>query len=463
MIVASIEQICPDQQEWLEQCELLVKAESLAAIVWVAMQMGLWIARGIVEAELRRRAKVIVEWSKCQQCGHKLQSKGWRERQIETVIGKINWNRRVGRCPKGCRGSLTVPLDEALGIKPNQSSSEELMRLGCLLSVVMPYELASWLLGQWSGLSVSSSTLWNWVQTKGRQAQAELELQLKSQAQGQVVKPDSLSAILAALPLAIAADGVMVPFRPVANTPKGKTQWQEIKIALLTRLGSRINRAGATVPQLLNRRLVAVLGDIDKFIPHIQLEARRQAFESASQVVWLSDGGRGFWRVYHTCFAHCTVAVLDFYHAAGHLWRATAAIFQSPRSADARAWFVRWRHQLRHGQDALVLTSLTRLINTELFAGNSLATLLQVQAYFQRHHHHIRYQHFEQLQLPLGSGMIESACKWLIQQRFKGVGMRWSESGFNHLLILRVAWVNQRFDSLFPLVTLPVQPHSPIP
>jgi hypothetical protein len=58
--------------------------------------------------------------------------------------------------------------------------------------------------------------------------------------------------------LAIAADGVMVPFRPVANTPKGKTQWQEIKIALLTRLGSRINRAGATVPQLLNRRLVAV-------------------------------------------------------------------------------------------------------------------------------------------------------------------------------------------------------------
>jgi hypothetical protein len=62
----------------------------------------------------------------------------------------------------------------------------------------MPYELASWRLGQWSGLSVSSSTLWNWVQTKGKQAQAELELQLQSQAQGQVVKPDPLSAILAA-------------------------------------------------------------------------------------------------------------------------------------------------------------------------------------------------------------------------------------------------------------------------
>ncbi len=46
--------------------------------------------------------------------------------------------------------------------------------------------------------------------------------------------------------------------------------------------------------------------------------------------------------------------------------------------------------------------------------------------------------------------LVESACKWLIQQRFKGVGMRWSEAGFNHLLHLRLAWVNQRFDSFFP-------------
>jgi len=30
----------------------------------------------------------------------------------------------------------------------------------------------------------------------------------------------------------------------------------------------------------------------------------------------------------------------------------------------------------------------------------------------------------------------------------QGVGMRWSEDGFNHLLHLR-AWVNQRFDNLF--------------
>lgn len=337
------------------------------------------------------------------------------------------------------------------------------MRLGCLLSLVMPYELASWILGQWSGRSVSSQTLWNWVQAKGKQAEAELSEQLQRQAAGETPPVEALDETLAVLPLVIGADGVMVPFRPTAKTPKGKTKWQEIKVGVLARLGMRQTQAGENQPQLRQRRVVAMLGNIDAFIPRLQLEARRQALASAPQVIWLSDGGRGFWRVYQTCFAHCAIAVLDFFHAAGHLWRATTALFDDPRSAQSKAWFQRWRHQLRHGQHHQVLTMLTTLINTDVFTGKSLSTLLQVQAYFQRHHQHIRYHRFEQQQIPLGSGMVESACKWLIQQRFKGVGMRWSESGFKHLLALRVAWANQRFDALFPHVPKLVQTHSPKP
>ena len=62
---------------------------------------------------------------------------------------------------------------------------------------------------------------------------------------------------------------------------------------------------------------------------------------------------------------------------------------------------------------------------------------------------HVDYEHFKSLGLPIGSGMVESSCKWLVQQRFKGSGMRWSFSGFDNLLFLRLAWVNQRFDKLF--------------
>lgn len=58
---------------------------------------------------------------------------------------------------------------------------------------------------------------------------------------------------------------------------------------------------------------------------------------------------------------------------------------------------------------------LILLMNTDLFIGEDLITLLQVQAYFQRHYAHIRYQRFDQQHILLGSSMVESDCKWLIQ------------------------------------------------
>lgn len=73
----------------------------------------------------------------------------------------------------------------------------------------------------------------------------------------------------------------------------------------------------------------------------------------------------------------------------------------------------------------------------------------RVRQYLSHHPAHLQYRQFKKQGLPIGSGIVESACKWLIEQRFKGTGVRWGESGFNHLLHLRLACVNGRFDPLF--------------
>jgi len=133
------------------------------------------------------------------------------------------------------------------------------MRLGCLLSLFMPYELANWMLSQWSGFSLSASMLWNWVQLMGSKAQQEIEAQLETQSSGTQMACESISKILAALPLAIFADEVMVPFRPTSKTTKRKVHWREVKVTILARLGKRVSRDKKIIPQLLRRRLVAVL------------------------------------------------------------------------------------------------------------------------------------------------------------------------------------------------------------
>ena len=79
------------------------------------------------------------------------------------------------------------------------------------------------------------------------------------------------------------------------------------------------------VTRLQQRRLVALLGDIDDLQPWLRLEALRQGITTALHVVWISDGARGFWRLFQQCFAHCAIGILDFYHATQHLWKAANA------------------------------------------------------------------------------------------------------------------------------------------
>ena len=166
-------------------------------MVWAAWAMGLWLARGLVEQELDHRAQAPTSWSDCPECGRQLRSKGFRERQLTTCIGMLHWRRRVGRCPGRCRGSQEIPLDVALGISAYQQTSVELERLGCLLSVFVPFALASQLLVQMMGIRVSSSTLWNWVQKRGQQASEHLEAQLQALDGGESIMLESMETAIA--------------------------------------------------------------------------------------------------------------------------------------------------------------------------------------------------------------------------------------------------------------------------
>ena len=429
-------------------------AHSLTALVLAAWQVARVLAVHLIEAVLAERAGRPLSWPPCPVCGASLRSKGFATRQVTSLCGPIRWRRRVGRCPQGCAIPQVAPLDEELGVQPYQQTSGELQSLGCALAVFVPFATAARLLGWYSGDTVSPRAVWCWVQAAGQRAMAHLQEHLEAVAGGHLPTPEPLAAEQAALPLALGADGVMVPFRPEAGAPSGKTRWREIKVGVLARLGQHRTRLGQIVPRLYHRRLVAVLGNLEALTPRLWGEAVLQGILDAPQVVWLSDGGRGLWCLFEARFSGHATGILDFYHAAQNLWKGAAAWLDG-RTTQARRWFAWARHRLRYGMPDGVLADLADALDVEGLPETARDTLRTVYAYLARHREHINYALYKELGLPLGSGMVESACKWLIQQRFKGVGMRWSEDGFNHLLHLRLAWVNGRFDALFVLAQSP--------
>jgi len=244
----------------------------------------------------------------------------------------------------------------------------------------------------------------------------------------------------------------MVPFRPQAKTPEGKTKWREVKVAIFVRLGQVRTRAGKLMPRLHRHRVVAVLGDIDDLSERMWLEGLKQGIKETPQVVWLSDGARGLWRLFDERFQSYTTGVLDFYHAAQNIWSGVK-VWLDGRTTRCQDWFTDARHRLRHGQASDVLDDIKTAAALPGLPASAQQSLTKLYNYLDKHRDHIQYDKLKEMGFPIGSGLVESTCKWLIQQRFKGVGMRWSEDGFNHLLHLRLAWVNGRFDSFFPTST----------
>jgi sigma54-dependent transcription regulator len=89
-MIPLVEQLCQNQPEWEQYRVQMAAAQSLSSIVWIALQMGLFMARQLVQQELERRAAQPTDWGNCVQCGRRLQSKGWQGRSLQTLVGKID-------------------------------------------------------------------------------------------------------------------------------------------------------------------------------------------------------------------------------------------------------------------------------------------------------------------------------------------------------------------------------------
>lgn len=117
-----IEQLVLEDRDWQQLCKNLKAAVTLTALVLTAWQMGQWLARTLVQQYLMERAQAQTNWGKCPVCGTQLRSKGFVKRHLLTLVGSVEWKRRVGRCPQRCPGSHIAPFDAIMGIDAYQLS-----------------------------------------------------------------------------------------------------------------------------------------------------------------------------------------------------------------------------------------------------------------------------------------------------------------------------------------------------
>ncbi len=181
------------------------------------------------------------------------------------------------------------------------------------------------------------------------------------------------------------------------------------------------------------------LGDADVVFGLLEGLLRRLGAHLAAKVVFVSDGAPWIWRrldglVRATGITSDRVTkVLDFWHACEHVMEALKACRNLSESSRT-AVYERLRHQLRHseaGAESVVLELQSLAVGRRSKAvKEALKTLAD-------HLEHMKYLEYESAGLPLGSGVVESAVRRVINQRFKSASLAWRVEQLEALLYLR--------------------------
>jgi len=237
--------------------------------------------------------------------------------------------------------------------------------------------------------------------------------------------------------IVVEMDGGMVPIveADAAQTDrrKGKTlQWKEAKLCLAHAAGSQTLSYGGTLQ-----------GDVDAAGKQLFGCARSAGFGKTTQVHAVGDGAEWIARQVDERFGSQGRYLVDFYHVCDYLGAAATAIH--PEVDAAKAWFSQQKDALKAGQRADVLESLRGHIEA-CEVPDCQAAVRSCYRYLNRRQDQLDYPNALANALPIGSGEIESAHRYIVQKRLKLPGSWWCAANADYMLALRLNRANRQWD-----------------
>lgn len=252
--------------------------------------------------------------------------------------------------------------------------------------------------------------------------------------------------------LQASVDGAMVPLR-------GKGEWAEVKTLAVGHVVATASGPAAVDLSYFSRR-----ADHVTFTRLAAVETHRRGLERAGAVCGVVDGA-DWCQQFFDAHRPDAVRILDFSHAAGYLAQIAQAAF-GPGTAAAAAWLEIQRHTLKHDSSAAapatVLTSIRTLQAAVAarpdgaVAADAIAKCL---AYFEKRRAQLRYAAFQQQGYPIGSGIVESANKLVVEARLKGAGMHWAPEHVDPMVALRTVVCADRWDEAWPQICAQLRQH----
>jgi hypothetical protein len=355
----------------------------------------------------------------CPKCGKAVPVKTHhRVRHLLTAAGELRLSRNYHYC-KPCRHGF-CPRDLELGLPSEGEVSSAMERRILDFGVNTSFEAAA---ERWSvhyPRAISSNLVRRVVDRVGRRAEAaHSELTLQCAA---LPTPEALPRMVV-----VGDDGSMLNTR--------EQGWKEAKVAVVA--ASNGFEQAQTSRELRDARYVAVLGGQGEFRNALAAALAAARADEVGRVVWLGDGAREIWTLASE-LCPFAVQVLDFMHAVQHGAECGRVLLGDDPAASS-LWLTRLRQLLDSSSPEAAIRELMDclpLTSTE----EEVAALDGVIGYYRSNEARMRYAEFRERGLPIGSGIVESAHKHVLQSRMKQAGQRWSLKRARRMARLRAVY-----------------------
>ena len=283
------------------------------------------------------------------------------------------------------------------------------------------------------GLELSESTI-----SRITQGHAKRIFETAPPAQGWPTQAGIDTAII------VEMDGGMVPVVDIDPTQsdkrKGKTlRWQEAKLCLAHPQGSNTLVFGGTL-----------LGNVDTAGQCLFDCAVQAGFGTGTPVHGVGDGARWIADQVENKFGAQGSYLVDLFHVCDYLSAAGKAIVGAEQ--EQKTWLERQKERLKTNQANEVLQELQPHLESPAVQDGD-APVRQCHRYLSNRREQLDYQSAIKRGLPIGSGEIESAHRYVVQQRLKRPGAWWRPHNAQHMLALRLARANRQWGSYWQRIS----------
>jgi hypothetical protein len=248
--------------------------------------------------------------------------------------------------------------------------------------------------------------------------------------------------------LQVSADGAMVPLLG--------GEWAEVKTVVIGVVQPAVEEQGEWVVHTRQPSYFSRLATAEAFQRLALAEMHRRGVDRARAVGAVQDGAE--WEQGFIDY-HCpnAVRILDFPHAGEHLNQVGQALY-GEHTPQAQQWLSDRLHQLKQEGPAPILAELGQLAQQHPHTAEIEAN----RSYLEKRQGQLNYPQFRAQGWPIGSGIVESGNKLVVEARLKGSGMHWARAHVNPMLALRNILCSDRWKQEWPKMAARLHhPHAP--